>query len=105
MNQIRHGDVLLLAVENEIPQWIKPKSKVILAEGELTGHAHILTASKVYEWEENGQRYVRVTGELGTLYHEEHDPIPVKVLDADTTYRVIQQQEWDLKNQWRKVQD
>ena len=105
MKQIRQGDVLLESVDIDMPDGLKPKKEVILAEGELTGHAHRLKAAEVYEWEIDGQKYVRVINETGELSHEDHDPTPVKVVEPDTTYRVIPQREWDLENQWRKVVD
>jgi len=105
MNQLRQGDILLIAVEGKIPQGIEPKTKAILADGELTGHAHTLTAPEVYDWSVDGQRYVRVSGGPGVLYHEDHDPVPVPVLLQDVTYKVIPQQETDLEGQWRKVRD
>jgi hypothetical protein len=106
LNQIRQGDVLLVAIEKKIPKGLKPKQEVILAEGEMTGHAHRLKAHEVYEWNENGQRYVHVAGqEAGELSHEEHDPSPVKVVEPGVTYRIIPQKEWDLSGQWVKVID
>ena len=106
LNQIRQGDVLLIAVEIPMPGGLTPQSEVILAEGEITGHAHRLKAAAVYDWSQDGQRYVRVSdSKAGELSHEEHDPDPVAVVAPDVTYRVIPQQEWDLSNQWRKVQD
>ena len=107
MKQIRQGDILLIAVAGIMPpKEIQPKTQVILALGELTGHAHRLAATGVYEWEADGYRYVRVHGiEPGTLAHEDHDPVPVAVVAPETTYRVIQQQVWDLSGQWRNVQD
>lgn len=105
MNQLRQGDILLEATDIPKPQGLQPKEQVILAEGELTGHAHTLTGKLVYEWEMEGQRYVMVSGDEGTLYHEDHDPVPVRCVPADVTYRIIPQQEWDLSGQWRKVID
>ena len=31
MNQLRQGDILLIAVEGKIPQGIEPKTKAIMA--------------------------------------------------------------------------
>jgi hypothetical protein len=105
LKQIRQGDVLLVADEAERPHNLKPKKEVILAEGESTGHAHRLKAVEVYDWSANGQRYVQVAGSPGEISHEEHDPIPAKVVEPGITYRVIPQQEWDLSGQWKKVVD
>ena len=105
MKMIRQGDVLLVAIEKQIPMGLVSKSEVILAEGELTGHAHRLTGTEVYEWAIDGQRYVQVKGGSGSLSHEDHDPVPVAVVAPDTTYRIVPQQEWNLADQWQKVRD
>jgi hypothetical protein len=104
--QIRQGDILLEATDKALPKGLQPHNQVILAEGETTGHAHRLKGVEVYDWSENGQRYVHVKGDVpGELSHEEHDPIAAPVVDPGITYRVIPQQEWDLSDQWRKVVD
>ena len=41
--QIRQGDVLLVPVDNVAPAAATTKVQVILAEGEITGHAHRLS--------------------------------------------------------------
>ncbi len=105
LNQIRQGDVLLVAVNIPMPGGLTPQREVILAEGEITGHAHRLKAAAVYEWSQDGQRYVRVSDSEGELSHEEHDPEPAAVVTPGVTYCVVPQQEWDLSNQWRKVRD
>ena len=103
---IRQGDVLLMPVADTPPTEVRVSGEVVLAEGELTGHAHRLAAPVVYEWEMAGQRYVRVVGdEPGTLAHEDHDPVPVPVVEPNQTYRVVPQREWDLAGQWRRVVD
>jgi hypothetical protein len=97
LKQIRQGDVLLVAVDMARPEDITAKREVILAEGELTGHAHRLKAAEIYEWSVNGQRYVQVAGEMpGELSHEEHDPTPAAIVAPNVTYKVVPQHEWDL---------
>ena len=104
--QLRQGDVLLVPVEGDAPADAQRSTEVVLAEGEVTGHAHRLRATTVLEWSVGEQRYVRVVGDApGTLSHEEHDPIPAAVIAPNVTYRVVQQQVWSLENQWRKVVD
>lgn len=105
-DQIRQGDILLEETNKKVPKGVAAKTEVVLAEGEMTGHAHRLKAAEIFEWSENGQRYVHVAGhEPGTLSHEEHDPMPDKVVEPGITYKVIPQNEWDLSGQWRKVVD
>ncbi len=105
--QIRQGDVLLVPMDGlQPPADAQAKSEVILALGEATGYAHRLKAPVIYEWKVAGQRYVQVQGDApGTLTHEEHDPLPAPVVTPNVTYRVVQQQEWDLSGQWRTVVD
>ena len=103
--QIREGDVLLVAVQKNRPAGVAGKGAVILAEGEVTGHAPRLTGTAVYDWPEEGKRYVRVEGSVGSLSHEEHDPTPAAVVIEGVTYQVIPQQEWNLDDQWQKVRD
>lgn len=106
MEQIRQGDILLVAVKIAPPKHLQPQASVTLADGETTGHAHRLLGASVYTWEADGQRYVQVAGpDPGALLHEDHDPTPAAVVSPGVTYRVIRQSEWDLKGQWRKVQD
>lgn len=104
---IRQGDVLLVPADVQTPSDTAAAPQVVLAEGEVTGHAHRLSApAGVLDWNVGDARYVRVLGtERGTLGHEDHDPIPAAVVAPGQTYRVIPQREWDLSGQWRKVAD
>lgn len=106
IDQIRQGDVLLVPVDQAPPQGLSPLREAILALGEMTGHAHRL-AGTVLDWtEEDGRRYVRVLGDRpGELSHEDHDPMPAAVVAPEQTYCVVAQREWNLSEQWRKVQD
>ena len=104
--QIRQGDILLVPVTLEAPVGCRGKSEVILAEGEVTGHAHRLAAVSVLEWEAGGQRYVQVAGHApGTLSHEDHDPSPAAVVEPGVTYRVVQQHQFSLADEWERVHD
>lgn len=105
MEQIRQGDILLVAVDKIPPEGLIPKNQVILAEGEATGHAHQLTG-QVIEWTENDERFIRIIGQaFGELSHEDHDPVPVAIVEPEVTYRIVPQQETDLSGQWRNVID
>jgi hypothetical protein len=89
---IRQGDVLLVPIE-AIPSGAVPVGpdgeRVVLAYGEVTGHAHALPAVTVSMWSAGEQRYVRVA-QTSTLVHEEHAHHDVAVGD----YAVIQQREY-----------
>lgn len=105
-DQIRQGDVLLRETDVLPPENLMPVKEIILAEGEVTGHAHRLMGKAILEWNVGEQRYIRVVGDNnGELYHEDHDPVPVAEVLPNRTYEVIPQQEWDLEGQWRRVSD
>lgn len=105
--QIRQGDVLLVPVATAPPEGLIPRTQVILAEGEVTGHAHRVTGNAILDWvDSQGERFVRALGnDAAALSHEDHDPIPAAVLAPGQTYRVMQQREWDLSGQWRQMVD
>lgn len=104
---IRQGDVLLVPCKGvRPPSDARNASDVVLAEGEITGHAHRVKADVVLDWEVEGQRYIRVSGrQMGSLWHEDHDPHGATVVKPETTYRVVPQREYSLENQWRRVVD
>ena len=80
--QYRQGDVLLYAV-GHIPPSAKrvPRDgdRVVVAEGELTGHAHSFATDRVGLFREMGsQRSFLTVGKGGaSLSHEEHGSILV----------------------------
>jgi hypothetical protein len=92
--QYRQGDVLLLKTRNveldaakTVP---RDHGRIILAEGEATGHAHAIDSPEAELLEvEEGERYLRVDTACD-LVHEEHAAI---VLDPGL-YRVIRQREY-----------
>jgi len=83
---------------------------VVLAEGEATGHAHVvrgrharLFAAGPWTAASRRTRYLVVEGKPATLVHEEHDPISV----APGSYRVLRQREYEplVHRAWRAVAD
>ena len=92
--QYRQGDVLLLKTRNQdldearaVP---RDHGRIILAEGEATGHAHAIDSSEAELLEvEEGERYLRVDAPCD-LVHEEHAAI---ALDPGL-YRVVRQREY-----------
>jgi hypothetical protein len=86
----RHGDVLISRVES-IPDGSKRLPHCILAEGELTGHAHRIEGSGVAElFESGGERFLRVLADEARVVHEEHRTITL----PRGTYRVWGQREY-----------
>lgn len=89
--QYRQGDVLLVRVA-ELPADAVPeghKDRIILAHGELTGHAHAVSAAAARMYLSAGERLLSVRTET-QLVHEEHAPIRLE----PGVYRVIRQREY-----------
>lgn len=110
----RQGDVYLSKVPCSVtPGKRIPASErgVVLAYGEVTGHAHVLDSHKVELYElpteltsevpeaANG-RLLRVL-EPVSLRHEEHGDINLEPGD----YYIGIQIEWDDMEEWRRVAD
>lgn len=84
MGFIQHGDVILRRIdESEIPEDAKPvtgKKVGVIAEGEMTGHAHRLAslmAGQVLQ-DNAGNLFVKATEDTA-VNHEEHNTLPIKV--------------------------
>jgi hypothetical protein len=79
----RQGDVLIRRV-SRLPKGSKdvtPKGRVVLAHGEVTGHAHAIAEGEASEFSlaDAGaavRRFLKVVSEA-TVRHEEHAPIPL----------------------------
>lgn len=91
---IRQGDVALVAIDEipaeavELPR--DAGDRVVLAYGEVTGHAHALHEPGVTMLRAaNADVFLRVI-EPSNLVHEEHAKIPV----PPGTYRVVRQREY-----------
>lgn len=90
---VRQGDVLLIPVAS-IPASASPverdRGRVILAYGEVTGHAHAITAPEATLLSDVDARFLRIVGSAVDLGHEEHATITV----APGEYRVVVHREW-----------
>lgn len=103
-NVFRQGDVLLVAID-AIPEGAascKVDGDVILAYGEVTGHAHRLAPETVKPfakggiWSPTAERFIQAL-DGATLRHEEHAAIAL----PPGVYRVVQQREYhpeELRN-------
>ncbi len=91
---IRQGDVLLVAVDaipdDAVEQPRDESGRVILAYGEVTGHAHALHETRVTMVRAANQGVFLRVLEPSNLVHEEHDRIAV----PPGMYRVVRQREW-----------
>lgn len=86
----RQGDLLLKEVVR-LPHKLREIKNKILAEGEMSGHAHIIVDGAVYETinMENNQMFA-IAGKNTTLIHDEHNPIKL----PSGLYHVIRQREY-----------
>lgn len=105
--QYRQGDVLLVRVDG-IPATARidqpADGRVVLAYGEVTGHAHAMAASRVCYFRDDGggRTFIQVTGdEPAGLSHEEHHTIPVE----PGAYEVVRQREYEPKARPRAIAD
>jgi hypothetical protein len=73
----RQGDVFIIT-SDDLPDGLKPRPPV-LAEGEVTGHAHRLQAGSLAQvlGDGAGGLFLSVEGEDATIIHEEHGPVTV----------------------------
>jgi len=102
---LRQGDVLLVRVD-ELPQYCHPvprRGPIVLAEGEATGHAHVITATHATLHVTGGDdAYLVVTGGRSALLrHEEHDTIAV----APGVWEVRRQREYSPRRETLWVAD
>lgn len=98
---VRQGDVLLVKVASAVPAAAKPVlGEVILAYGEVTGHAHrVIEKDKAAYFDANAERFLQLA-ERTALTHEEHSAI---ILDRGV-YRQAFQVE-DFGEEVRRVAD
>jgi hypothetical protein len=104
---VRQGDVLLVPVE-AIPDGALPvardRGRVVLAYGEVTGHAHAVDAPGATLLADEADRYLRLRSRA-VLAHEEHAAIEL----APGAYRVVIQREYQPAPvgtaAWRRVVD
>jgi hypothetical protein len=103
LNQFRQGDVFLIET-NDIPATAtevkRDDGRVVLAYGEVTGHAHAIVDQSAVLMSFGAERYLRVT-EPVTLRHEEHATIELPAAN----YRVVIQREYQPGELPRQVVD
>jgi hypothetical protein len=89
----QQGDVRLLRV-SDVPNGAIPVKRqergYILAEGEATGHAHVITKD-IELYEHDGVLYLKNEQEV-TIQHEEHKPVTL----SPGTWRVGRVREKDM---------
>ena len=100
----RQGDVVLIPV-SKLPQKIvatkRQHNRLILAEGEATGHAHAISDENATLWMgEDGKMFLSATKDVA-LQHEEHGTIHVPA----GLFEVRRQREYVPKDVPQKVKD
>ena len=108
-SQYRQGDVLLVAV-SAVPDGALPRprsGRLVLAEGEATGHAHAILERDARLVSDGPDRFL-VTPTAARLVHEEHAAIDLPA----GAYQVIIQREFVPPlvtergpGSWRRVAD
>lgn len=92
MNVYRQGDVVLF--ENSKAKGVNKKraNRVVLAEGEITGHVHELVSDKPMDiyFSEKEEPVSVVLYDIGTIVHDDHSVIEV----APGTYWIVRQTEY-----------
>lgn len=101
---IRQGDVMLIEAENVDhgvdKKVIEPRDgRLVLAEGEATGHAHTVCAERATLFGVD-ERMLLVVDEQTELTHQEHATIEV----APGSYWVVRQREY-TPQEIRRVAD
>ena len=104
----RQGDVLLIRIDKpnlerarKLP---REDGRVVLAHGEVTGHAHTIHHPGAMLFDLIGEDHpILDLPENATLSHEEHDPIELPA----GQYRIVQQREYNEREHggWAYVED
>lgn len=96
MNIYRQGDVLIRQVK-ALPKSAKdvtPKGRIVLAYGEVTGHAHAVAEGEAREFSmtdaANAVRRFLSVASVATVKHEEHAAVPL----PPGVYEIVQQREY-----------
>jgi hypothetical protein len=94
----RQGDVLLVPIDaaqlpsNPARQDRDERGRLVLAQGEATGHAHVITAptARLLTDPDEVERRFLVLATQALLTHEEHASLPLPA----GTYEVVRQREY-----------
>jgi len=103
-NQLQQGDVLLKKI-NQLPDGVIEKARdngsIVLAYGEVTGHAHRIVDIDAMFYEKDGKSYLKNSKSV-ILGHEEHHQIIIE--PGIWEIGQIQEKDW-LSGMVRKVID
>lgn len=90
--QFRQGDVLIERADSVPDKAVKqkPGERVILAHGEVTGHAHEIACGDAEAWKQDADTVAVVVKKQSKITHQEHAEIPI----ARGTYKITRQREY-----------
>lgn len=90
--QFRQGDILLLRIESLPVEASEQKipDRIVLAYGEVTGHAHAIASSEAKLYVRGSENFIVVPQEA-SLVHEEHNTITLRA----GVYKIIRQREYE----------
>ncbi len=103
LDMYRQGDVLLVRTDKlpaSAEKMTSDENRIVLAYGEVTGHAHAIALSQANLFIDGDTRYLKVTDSGADLVHEEHSTIHLEA----GVYRVVQQREY-IPNSSKTVLD
>lgn len=106
MTQYRQGDVLIVRLDGKMPEGCetvkRDKGRVVLAYGEVTGHAHAITGRShaLYTEPKAKRTFLRVVKTTAVLRHEEHETVKLPAGD----YEIKHQREY-TPEEIRRVAD
>ena|SRR3990167_5957688 len=99
------GDIAFIPVEAKNVEFEElPDEGFVVAEGEVTGHKHVLERTKESDveigYDTKGQMFMRVVKGEAVITHPQHASIIFPIGD----WKIIRQREYDESGE-RKVQD
>ncbi len=101
MKIYRHGDILLSPVD-AIPDDVVPRNDLVIARGEITGHAHrIVTGERAELFDHGSGMFLRISGGPASLVHEEHATINLQ----PGVYRIWRQREYNPHSYAEFIED
>lgn len=91
---LRQGDVMVRRIPrrdlSDAKAIAREGGRVVLAHGEVTGHAHAIRSPRADLFEAAGRFFLTIDGETVALEHEEHSTIEI----PPGHYEVIRQREY-----------
>lgn len=74
----RHGDLILIPSDKVPPTTAQPTQGFVLADGEETGHKHVLTGDVIgWSIRSRAPTFVAVREKPAMLKHDEHAPLAI----------------------------